>query len=121
MNTRLTIASALLAGVLGGLLTRYITPPVAFAQDKPPVTNNIRARSFTIIDSSDQTIGTFTAEPVPGFQATVPVSPDNPLNGPSAPRIVRPMRIVLRDSNGREIWSPNTGMKILPAVTASSK
>ena len=64
MNTKLSVASALFAGLLGGLLTRYIAPPVAFAQDQASITKELRAQSFTLVDSSDHAIGTFTAEPL---------------------------------------------------------
>jgi len=93
MNKKLSIALALVAGLLGGLLTRYIAPPTAFAQDQAPIAKEIRAQSFTLVDQLDRTIGTFTFEP-----AEVKV-----LNQRKQP--MPPTRIVLRDSNGREIWS----------------
>jgi hypothetical protein len=69
MNRPLTVVLALGGGLLGGLLTRYIGPPSAFAQNQAPVAKEIRAQSFTLVDSSNRS------------------------------------RIVLRDSDGREIWS----------------
>src|ERR1700683_231417 len=63
MNKTLTVALALGAGLLGGLLTRYIAPPATFAQDHAPITKEIRAQSFPLVDSSDQTLGVFTTEP----------------------------------------------------------
>jgi hypothetical protein len=97
MKKTLTISLALFAGALGGLLTRYIAPPAAFAQDKAPITKEIRAQSFALVDSSDHTLGVFTAEP-------------------ASRAVGRPtqMRIVLRDANGREIWSAG-GSGIRPA------
>jgi hypothetical protein len=97
MNKTLTVALPLAAGLLGGMLTRYIAPPAAFAQNPAPVAKEIRAQSFTLVDSSDHTLGVFTAEP----------ASRNP--GNSTPR-----RIVLRDSHGREIWSAG-GNGIRPA------
>jgi hypothetical protein len=85
MHRNLSVALALVAGLLGGLLTRYIAPPVALAQDQTPITKEIRAQSFTLVDQSDHTVGTFTVE-----ERTMPS---------------RPTRIVLRDANGREMWS----------------
>jgi hypothetical protein len=82
-----TVALALAAGLLGGMLTRYIAPPTAYAQNPAPA--EIRAQSFVLVDKSDQTIGTFGV--VPG--------PLGPFGRPILPRIV------LRDYNGREIWS----------------
>ena len=90
MNKTLTVALALAAGFVGALLTRYIAPPAAFAQNQAPVAKEIRAQSFTLVDSSDHVAGTFTVEPV---------------NRVPSPNQVLPQRIVLRDSNGREIWS----------------
>jgi hypothetical protein len=42
MNKKLSVAVALVAGLLGGLLTRYIAPPAAFAQDQAPITKERR-------------------------------------------------------------------------------
>jgi len=89
MNKTLTVALALAAGLLGGLLTRYIAPPATFAQDQAPITKEIRAQSFTLVDSSDHTLGVFTTEP-----ASKAINP-----------YLTPTRIVLRDSKGREIWT----------------
>src|SRR4029077_1093047 len=85
MNKTLSVTLALVAGLLGGLLTRYIAPPAAFAQNQAPVTTEIRAQSFTLVDPADRTVGTFRVEGVPGSDWN--------------------RRIVLRDSNGHEIWS----------------
>ena len=60
MNKTLTATLALAAGFIGGLLTRYIAPPVALAQNQAPITKEIRAQSFTLVDPSDHTVGTFT-------------------------------------------------------------
>jgi hypothetical protein len=99
MNKTLTIALALFAGLLGGLITRYIAPPAAFAQNQAPVTKEIRAQSFTLVDSSDRVVGVFTAEPTARGANLY-------LGGP--------VRIVLRDAHGREIWSAG-GSGIRPA------
>src|SRR5580693_863302 len=87
MNKTLTVTLALAAGFFGSLVTRYIAPPPTFAQDKAPVAKEIRAESFTLVDSSGRAVGTFAPElPRRGSASTGP-------------------RIVLRDSFGREIWS----------------
>jgi hypothetical protein len=99
MNTRLTIAIALVAGLLGGLLTRYIAPPVAFAQDQTSNSKDIRSQSFTLVDSSDRAIGTFSTEP--GLYVGAK----------------RQMRIVLRDFSGCEIWSAGGATKLMPVCT----
>lgn len=72
------IALALFAGLFGGMLSHYISPTVAFAQNQIQIPKEIRAQGFTLVDQSNQPVGTFIAEGV---------------------------RIVLRDSKGREIWS----------------
>jgi hypothetical protein len=95
MNRTLSITLALVAGLAGGLLARYIAPSTAFAQNRAPVTREIRAQSFTLVDQMDRTVGTFMVEgDWLGSQTLkdrqVPISPG---------------RIVLRDSSGREIWS----------------
>jgi hypothetical protein len=71
MNKMLTVAAALAAGPLGGPLTRYIAPPATFAQNQAPITKEIRAQSFALVDSSDHTLGVFRAEP--GVQGHQPV------------------------------------------------
>ena len=104
---KLNVALALAAGLLGGLLTCYIGPPSAFAQNQAPVAKEIRAQSFTLVDSSNRTIGTFTSD----ADGPPPVAVQPPPGGgiaPLTPRRDRPSsrsRIVLRDSDGREIWS----------------
>ena len=117
MNNKLSIAIALVAGLLGGLLTRYAAPSVAFAQNTASAPKEIRAQSFTLVDSGNRTVGIFTTEvgaptpPVtPTPQTPTPIPPPSSGRGPSAPRIV------LRDSSGREIWSPDGTPRIVPAV-----
>ena len=101
MKSKLNIAFALFAGIAGGMLTRYIAPQPAFAQNQAPVTREIRAQTFTLVDPSDRPIGTFSAEggPLGGV-------PDGAIlrRGPD-PRNSIPSRIVLRDATGQEIWS----------------
>jgi hypothetical protein len=98
MSKAPTVTLALAAGLVGGLLSRYVAPPSAFAQDKAKVTKEVRAQSFTLVDPSDHAVGTFTFDPGPLAQSgpnTIPFS----VGG----------RVILRDSNGREIWSAGYG------------
>ena len=98
MTKTLTIAVALASGFLGSMLTRYIAPPAAFAQNQPaakPV-QEIRAQSFTIVDLAGRTVATFEYDP-----------------GSSARNRFLPPRIVLRDSEGRTLWSAG-GMGLQP-------
>ena len=106
MNNKLVIVFALVAGLVGALLSRYAAPPPAFAQNQAPVTKEIRAQSFTLVDPSDRAIGMFTAEPdTSGAQPFIQPGPSSRLNAPQPRPTVFPTRIVLRDSKGREIWS----------------
>lgn len=65
MNTRLILAMSLFSGLLGGLVSHYAFPVAAFAQQTPaptaPVSNEIRAQSFVIVDAQNNVIGTITA------------------------------------------------------------
>jgi hypothetical protein len=91
MNKKMSVFIALTAGLAGGVASRYIAPPSAFAQSQP--TPVIRAQSFALVDTQDHIVGTFASEP-----ATEPRSPAN----------LTPSRIVLRDSSGHEIWSASS-------------
>jgi hypothetical protein len=102
MNKNIVIA--LVAGLLGGMATRYISPSTAFAQSQTPATKDVRAQSFVLVDQSDQTVGTFTTEPVPGTVTKILRVP-GPDGQQNAPIVQRTMRIVLRDRKGRELWS----------------
>ena len=106
MNKSLSVALILVAGLLGGLLSRYIAPPSALAQDQAPITKEIRAQSFTLVDELDHTIGTFTVDP--GSTATLRMP-----NGREVVFPARPARVVLRDSNGREIWGAGVSFRQL--------
>jgi hypothetical protein len=112
MNKTLTLALGLGAGLLGGMLTRYIAPPAAHAQDQAAVSKEIRAQSFTMVDQYDHTAATFSYEPLPGPRA-FPGNPPFP-SGPAIPDRARPGRIVLRDAAGREIWSAGGNSRIVP-------
>ena len=86
MNNKINFALALAAGLAGGILTRYIAPQAAFAQDQAPVTNEIRAQNFTVVDPSGRAVGTFALGPLPGFEGKI-------------------YGIVLKDSTGHVMWS----------------
>jgi hypothetical protein len=78
MNGKLTVTIALLAGLAGGMLTRFVAPAPVFAQARAATPAELRARSFTLTDQYDHAVGTFTSDAG---------------------------RIVLRDGSGREVWS----------------
>jgi hypothetical protein len=103
MNNKLTVSLALVAGLAGGMLTRFIAPAPVFAQAPAqtlpfpatpgpaapaPITKEIRAESFVLLDPNDRVAGTFTAEP----------------RG-----VGLPDRIILRDAHGHELWSVGGG------------
>jgi hypothetical protein len=87
MNRTLPLSFALAAGLLGGLLSRYITPLPVLAQSGSP--KGIKAQSFVLVDDRDNIVGTFK---------------------PSADRIPT---VVLLDRNGREIWRAGVSAKVL--------
>jgi hypothetical protein len=91
MKKHLNLALVLVLGILGGLLSRYMVPSTAFAQNVPPLVPRadkaptdpaipfqIQAQSFALTDRTGRILGTFR------FEGD---------------------RVVLRDSNRREIWS----------------
>jgi hypothetical protein len=92
MKKHLNLGLALVAGLLGGLLSRYIAPPAAFSQNLTPVTKEIRAQSFVIVDADGRTVAAFAPDPALLKLARLA---GQPLLG----------RILVLDSNGREIWS----------------
>jgi len=93
MTKRLNLVLALAAGLLGGLLSRYIAPPAAFAQNQSPVAKEFRAQSFMLVDPDGRTVATLAPE------SLWSMARQHDANG------VRIGRIVLMDSVGREIWS----------------
>ena len=100
MNRNIVVS--FIAGLAGGLIVHFAAPPGAFAQNQAPVAKEIRAQSFTLTDASDRTMGTFSVEPVLGRSSAIirnPGLPDQTIERFS------PMRIVLRDARGREIWT----------------
>jgi hypothetical protein len=94
MSNKCSIALSLFAGILGGALTRYIAPASVLAQNnQSTASKEIRAQSVTLVDEMNQTVGTFTVAPDPGWRPAI--------NGGGWGS----SRRVLRDSRGREIWS----------------
>jgi hypothetical protein len=102
MNNKLTIVLSLGAGILGGMLTRYVAPPSVAAQDQAPVAKEMRAQSFVLVDPSNRVVGTFMTEPSRSLRVDRLPEP-----GEAIPR-----HVVLRDSGGRVIWS--TDGRVMP-------
>ena len=87
MNRTFFLSLALGAGLLGGVLSRYVAPVPAFAQ--ATTQKEIKSQSFVLVDDKDNIVGTFK---------------------PSADR--RPA-VVLLDRDGREIWRAGVSAKVL--------
>jgi len=78
---KLNLALALVSGLVGGVASRYLTPPSVEAQSPAPPAAEVRARSFLLVNDKGAVVGKFSAEPAG-----------------------RPA-IRLFDATGREIWS----------------
>jgi hypothetical protein len=86
MNSRLTLAVAIAAGLAGGVLSRFIAPTPAQAQTAAP--KEIRAQSFVLVDQKGTAYGLL------GF------SPQG-----------RPV-IKLLDAKGQTLWSTEPGLRL---------
>jgi hypothetical protein len=118
MNNTLTVALAVGAGFLGGLVTRYIAPPPAFAQNYAPITKEVRAQSFTLVDSSDHALGVFTTEsasravnpymgePAPVRIVFVELKSERPARYANGYRPFLPVRIT-------SMWRPRDARRLL--------
>ena len=98
---RFNVFLALVAGLAGGVSSRYLWPQPVQAQAQAPM--EIRARSFVLEDADGKVLGTFSTEaPRPGSAARgLPIRPSGSLR--------------LFDDRGREIWrNPTNG--IFPAA-----
>ena len=93
MNRKLNLSLALAAGLLGGLLSRYLTPIPAFAQApaQTQAPKEIRAQSFILVDDQGRVLGTFAYD------------------GQSIPRLPGTPSIRLYDTTGKEIWRAGGG------------
>ena len=92
MNRTMHVTLALAAGLLGGLLSRYLMPTPVFAQAQAQAPKEIRAQSFVLVNKQSIPLGRigFDAEGIPN--------------------------ITLVDDNGRTIWST----KATATLTAQS-
>jgi hypothetical protein len=114
MNQKLNVFVALAGGLIGSAIMHYVASPV-FAQDQTPVAKEVRAQSFALVDQSNNVIGVFTSEPVAGSFRIIP-APGSTADGAPVPGFQTriPSHIVLKDANGRVIWTPDNNTKILP-------
>jgi hypothetical protein len=59
MNRTLTITLALASGLLGGTLSRYLTPTTVLAQVQSTTPKEIRAQRFTLVNEHGIVLGVF--------------------------------------------------------------
>ncbi len=95
---KMTVAAALLAGLAGSVISRYISPAPVLAQQaqaQSPAPVELRAQRFSLVNPQGDVVATFTVdEPKQIFPGSRP--PGVPATPPS---------IRLLDSNGKELWS----------------
>jgi hypothetical protein len=60
MSTKWTVALCLAAGLLGEVVSRYLSPDLVHAQAQPPVPKEIRAQAFILEDENGNVVGRFT-------------------------------------------------------------
>jgi hypothetical protein len=88
---RTTIVVALMAGLAGGVTSRYISPAPVLAQQaqaQSPAPMELRAQRFSLVNPDGSVVATFAVD-----QSKV-------LDGPPFKPAIR-----LLDSSGKEIWS----------------
>jgi hypothetical protein len=59
MNRKLNLGLSLAAGLLGGLLSHWVSPELVHAQAKVPPAKEVRAQSFVLVDDQDVAVGVF--------------------------------------------------------------
>ena len=92
LNPKLTPTLSLAAGLLGGLLSRYVSPTTALAQVAVPT--EIRAQKFTLVDENGTVRGVFAVVDNPSQIGGYPV-------------------IQLFGIGGREVWSTSPPLEKL--------
>jgi hypothetical protein len=86
MNRTMNIALMLAAGLVGGLLSRYLAPTPVFAQAQAPAPKEVRAQSFVLVNKQGAALGRI------GFD-----SEGQPY-------------ITLLDEQGRTLWSTKASL-----------
>ncbi len=59
MSTKTTVVLALTAGFVGGIASQRLFPPPVHAQDQAPVSQEIRAHRFVLVDEAGVNRGVF--------------------------------------------------------------
>jgi hypothetical protein len=106
-NRYLGLCIVLLAGAFAGGYAANRGIPVAHAQVLPPA--GIRATEFTLVNSQGQVQATLRSS-ASGADLVL-----NDLNGKARIEMNPSAGLVIRDANGRMIWSSPRGMGVLPA------
>jgi len=88
MKQGLILCLALCAGLLTGIVSRYLYPPAAFAWSGAP--KEVKPRSFVLVDEQNDIVGVLQPSKL-GSGETV----------------------VLLDRNGREVWRAGISHKVL--------
>lgn len=83
MTRKLNFGLSLAAGLLGGILSRYIAPPSAQAQSQAGPTKGVTAQKFVLVNAKGTPLGVFGVD----------------ISGNAS--------ISLFDESGKVIWSEN--------------
>ena len=62
MDKNMTLVLAFAAGVVGGMLSHYLTPTIALAQSQNVAPKEVRAQSFVLVDAKGVARGVFAIE-----------------------------------------------------------
>jgi hypothetical protein len=78
MNRTLTLILALAAGLLGGTLSRYVTPTTVLAQGRSTAPKEMRAQRFTLVNERGIVLGVFGLDsPEQGSNPTIRLFDEN--------------------------------------------
>lgn len=97
MNRKLNLGLSLAAGLLGGFLSRYISPELVHAQAQAAPPKEIRAQSFVLVNADGKAAGLF------GFDQ------DGQAN------------VILLDKTGKVVWSASGKPNAKPLAVSLSK
>jgi predicted transcriptional regulator len=97
MNRKLNIGLSIAAGLLGGLLSHYISPALVRAQTQAAPPKESRAQSFVLVDADGKAAGLF------GFDQ------DGQAN------------VILLDKTGKVLWSASGKPNAKPLAVSLAK
>jgi hypothetical protein len=96
MTRKLNVGLSLAAGLFGGLLSHYVTPPPVHAQAEV-VPQEVKAHNFLLVNDAGKTTGVFGIDPDGNAQVT------------------------LLDKAGKVIWSSRGNATLKPLIAANQK